>query len=109
EMESYEFNFYMPFKGFEKPVYAIPGNHDWFDGLEGFNTNFLSPEDARTALRSHLADGFSLAGNSDERTELRLKQAADLRAQYRIRNGLQRAPFFEIQTDRFALIAVDTG
>jgi len=109
EMESYEFNFYMPFKGFQKPVYAIPGNHDWFDGLEGFNANFLSPDDARTALRSRSTEGFSLAGASEERIALRVKQAADLRAQYRIRNGLQRAPFFEIQTDRFALIAVDTG
>jgi hypothetical protein len=38
-----------------------------------------------------------------------IAQAAQLRHQYHIRNGLQRAPFFEIQGDRFALIAVDTG
>ena len=29
--------------------------------------------------------------------------------QYGVPTGFQRAPFFEIQTDRFALIAVDTG
>src|SRR4051812_46833487 len=28
-MTDYEGKFYLPFKGFTKPVYAIPGNHDW--------------------------------------------------------------------------------
>ena len=45
-MSDYEFNFYLPFKGFTKPIYAIPGNHDWFDALEGFNANFLEPKAA---------------------------------------------------------------
>ena len=49
-MVDYENNFYMPFKGFTKPIYAIPGNHDWFDALEGFNANFLEPKAARVAL-----------------------------------------------------------
>jgi DNA repair exonuclease SbcCD nuclease subunit len=28
-------------QGFEKPIYAIPGNHDWFDADEGFTANFF--------------------------------------------------------------------
>src|SRR5262249_4298505 len=39
-IEDYEAKFYLPLQGFAKPVYAIPGNHDWFDALEGFNANF---------------------------------------------------------------------
>ena len=35
-MQDYEANFYLPFQGFAKPIYAIAGNHDWFDALEGF-------------------------------------------------------------------------
>ena len=27
--------FWLPFKGVTKPVFAIPGNHDWYDALEG--------------------------------------------------------------------------
>ena len=34
-MKDYEANFWLPFKGITKPVYAIPGNHDWYDALEG--------------------------------------------------------------------------
>ena len=42
-MRDYEDKFYLPFKGFRKPIYAIPGNHDWFDALEGFIANLLEP------------------------------------------------------------------
>ena len=53
-MADYEFNFYFPFKGLEKPIYAIPGNHDWFDALEGFNANFLEPRAASAALEARV-------------------------------------------------------
>jgi hypothetical protein len=38
-MHDYEANFYLPFQGFAKQIYAIPGNHDWYDALEAFNAN----------------------------------------------------------------------
>ena len=34
-MKDYEAKFWLPFKGVTMPVYAIPGNHDWYDALEG--------------------------------------------------------------------------
>ena len=42
-MKDYEPKFYLPFKGFHKPIYAVPGNHDWYDALESFTANFLEP------------------------------------------------------------------
>ena len=53
-MSDYEGNFYLPFQGFAKPIYAIPGNHDWFDALEGFNANFLEPKAARAAIEARV-------------------------------------------------------
>jgi hypothetical protein len=41
-MRDYEANFYLPFQGFAKPIYAIPGNHDWFDAIEGAMPTFLN-------------------------------------------------------------------
>ena len=38
-----------------------------------------------------------------------IKEAARLRKEFGVSTGLQRGPIFEVQTDRFALIAVDTG
>ena len=51
-MKDYEAKFYLPFKGFGKPIYAIPGNHDWYDALEAFAANFFEPDAARAAMRA---------------------------------------------------------
>lgn len=110
KMKDYETNFYLPFKGFEKPIYAIPGNHDWFDANEGFNANFLDRDSAILSLRARLKkDSKTDVINLDKRFN-EITQAADrLRKYYGVRNGLQRGPFFEMHTDRFSVIAVDTG
>ncbi|HSD51156.1 MAG TPA: metallophosphoesterase [Candidatus Methylomirabilis sp.] len=109
EMRDYEFNFYLPFKGFTKPIYAIPGNHDYYDGLDGFLANFLEPAAAREAIRARVATDFGLSGTTETVITDSLGQAQRLRALYRVRTGLQRGPYFEMHTRGFSLIAVDTG
>ena len=110
KMKDYETNFYMAFKGFEKPIYAIPGNHDWFDANEGFNANFLERNAAVATLRSRLLEDVKseLITTNDRFDEI-TAEAARLREYYRVRNGLQRGPFFEMHTAGFSLISVDTG
>ena len=108
-MVDYENNFYLPFKGFAKPIYAIPGNHDWFDALEGFNANFLEPKAARAALAARAQADLNLTSTNQTRIERLLERARALRELYGIQNAKQRGPFFELQTKDFALIAIDTG
>lgn len=108
-MTDYEQNFFMPFKGFTKPIYAIPGNHDWFDALEGFNANFLEPRAAAVALTARITSDFGIVGTGAKRLGRLLDRAATLRELYGTDIAHQRGPFFEIQTEDFALIAVDTG
>jgi uncharacterized membrane protein HdeD (DUF308 family) len=110
KMKDYERNFYLPFKGFAKPIYAIPGNHDWFDANEGFNANFLDPDSAKLALRARLAEdvGTDLI-SADWKFDDIIAEAKRLREYYRVDNGHQRAPFFEMHTNGFSLIAADTG
>jgi uncharacterized membrane protein HdeD (DUF308 family) len=108
-MRDYEPNFYLPFKGFTKPIYAIPGNHDWYNALEGFAANFLEPDAARACMRSRLETDGRLTATGEARVERYLREAARLRKEFGVKAGLQRGPFFEVQTERFALIAVDTG
>src|SRR5687768_9810987 len=53
EARHYEDRFYRPYKDYPKPLYALPGNHDWYDGLTGFMLNFCgaeSPPDQATRL-----------------------------------------------------------
>ncbi len=35
-IDEYEDKFYRPYKDYPGPVYAVPGNHDWYDDLTGF-------------------------------------------------------------------------
>ncbi len=109
EMRDYEFNFYMPFKGFEKPIYAIPGNHDWFNALNGFLANFLEPEAARAAIGARVVYDFDHGTSEIEQTNFLVEEASRLRQEYRVRTGKQRAPFFAVPAGDFTFIAVDTG
>ncbi|HET9706604.1 MAG TPA: DUF308 domain-containing protein [Vicinamibacterales bacterium] len=108
-MKDYEANFYLPLKGVEKPVYAIPGNHDWFNALDGFAANLMHPDSARAAIDARVESDLSLSSTTDERIESLIAQAARLRALYRVQTALQHAPFFELHAGDFSLIAVDTG
>jgi uncharacterized membrane protein HdeD (DUF308 family) len=108
-IEDYESNFYLAFQGFAKPIYAIPGNHDWFDALEAFNANFLEPKAARAAIEGRVAADLGLTGTNVDRIDRLLAQTARLRDLYQLGVGTQRAPFFELQTSDFALLAIDTG
>ena len=110
KMKDYERNFYLPFHGFEKPIYAIPGNHDWFDADEGFNANFLERDSAILSLKARLlSDLKTKVITTDERFHEIADEADRLRKYYRVQNGLQRGPFFEFHTSGFSVIAVDTG
>lgn len=108
-MRDYEHNFHLPFKGFAKPIYAIPGNHDWYDALEGFAANFLEADAARTCMRSRVETDGRATTTTDRRIDGYIEEATRLRDEYDLKVGTQRGPFFEIQTARFALLAVDTG
>jgi len=108
-MIDYEAKFWLPFKGVTKPVYAIPGNHDWYDALEAFLATFLQADAARTAMRARAEADLRLTSTTGARIDDLIEQAQRLRGEYEVPTGVQRGPFFEIQTDRFALVAIDTG
>src|SRR5262245_46277658 len=102
-MKNYEANFWLPFKGFDKPVYAIPGNHDWYDALEGFVATFFAADAARLAMRARVEVDRRLTSTTDSRIAWLVQEAARLRREYGVPTGFQRAPYFQIQTERFAL------
>lgn len=108
-MRDYEAKFWLPFKGVHVPVYAIPGNHDWYDALEGFAATFLTADAARAAIRARAEADLHLTSTTDAHVAELLVQAAALRGAYGVPTGWQQAPFFQIQTPRLAVLAVDTG
>jgi hypothetical protein len=108
-MIDYEANFWLQFQGVTKPVFAIPGNHDWFDALEAFLATFLQPDAARAAMRARAQSDLRLTSTTNERIEGLIAEAERLRREYEVPTGFQRGPFFEFQSERFALLAIDTG
>ncbi|MHB1426551.1 MAG: metallophosphoesterase [Gemmataceae bacterium] len=108
-LADYEGKFYLPFKGFTKPIYAIPGNHDWYDALEGFAANFLEANAARACMRARVEADGRLTSSTEGRIERAIQAAAWLRQEFGVSTGWQRGPFFEIQAKHFAFVAIDTG
>ena len=108
-MRDYEANFYLPLKGVSKPIYAVPGNHDWFNALDGFAANLIEPTTARAAIEARVAADHSLSSTQGDRLERLITDAARLRTLYRVPAAQQFGPFFELHTSGFSLIAVDTG
>src|SRR5205807_6541991 len=96
-MRDYEEKFWLPFMGTTKPVYAIPGNHDWYDALEGFAATFLEPDAARKAMRARVEADNRITSTTDGRIEELIAQASRLRQEYRVPTQLQKAPFFQLR------------
>jgi uncharacterized membrane protein HdeD (DUF308 family) len=108
-MKDYEHKFYLPYKGVTKPVYAIPGNHDWFDALEGFVANFYTPEAARKAMDARIDKDLRVSSSTQKKIDEMIRQAAFLRNEYQVLTGFQQTPYFQISNDRFLLLCIDTG
>ena len=68
-MSDYESKFYLPFKGFTKPIYAIPGNHDWYDALEAFAANFFEADAARACMHARVVTDGRVTTTTDSRID----------------------------------------
>jgi hypothetical protein len=116
DAEEYEDKFYRPYRNYAKPIYALPGNHDWYDGLNGFMYHLCgadAPEPATAGTDSRRASWR-------ERLRQRLwRKPAEMdptvptrkrvwRSSHTQRSG-QRSPYFAIETGPLLLVGLDTG
>jgi hypothetical protein len=114
ELADYERKFLAPYDFYRPPVYAVPGNHDWYDNLQGFMFSFCDEEPPAPApIRKGLA-------RVDPREPVRrllwrkspaiptdgLDRYRDAR---RLHDPPQPGPYFAIETERLRIVGVDTG
>ncbi len=128
----YPQRFYGPYHAFDRPVYAVPGNHDWDDGsLTGFMTHFARHADGARVDEA----GDAVLGVL--RTIRRMSWwrwrgvKPPTRAQQRVRHALaardtrdakvreaeprpgfplgQPGPYFRIRVGPLWLVCIDTG
>lgn len=108
-MKDYERKFFLPFKGVTKPIYAIPGNHDWYDALDAFVATFYTPAAAKLAIEARVKSDLKLSGTTQAVIDRIIEQASFLRKEYQVPTGHQTAPFFQVSNDHFLLLTIDTG
>ena len=123
DAEDYEEKFYRPYENYPRPIYALPGNHDWYDGLNGFMYHLCdaeapaaqgrSPEPVtsgtdskRTLLRETLRRRlWRKPSGMDPRVPTRKQVWRSLPSQ----RSSQRSPYFAIETGPLLIVGIDTG
>jgi uncharacterized membrane protein HdeD (DUF308 family)/predicted phosphodiesterase len=108
-MKDYERKFFLPFKGVTKPIYAIPGNHDWYDALDAFVATFYTPEAARLAIEARKQSDLKFTATTDKAVRNLINQTSFLKKEYQVPVGYQNAPFFQVSNDYFVFLTIDTG
>lgn len=118
DVNEYVEKFFVPYAGYQRPIYAIPGNHDWLDGLAGFMRHFCvadpppekfrPPKHQRRPRLAYLAHElfWRRPRALDAGT---LEMAARLRGAAQAQGPAQPNMYFCIDTPNVRIIAIDTG
>jgi hypothetical protein len=114
DINDYVDGFYLPYRKYKAPIYAIPGNHDWYDGLNGFMWHFCDAEPLPPV--KYRAGGFSWKERLArvlwrKPTPPKLPELLHERCQLseERRNARQPGPYFAIKTERLLIVCIDTG
>lgn len=118
DVNEYIGKFFVPYAPYKQPIYAVPGNHDWLDGLTGFMRHFCGSEPpgelfrppkraryARTALLVHKL----LWRRPEELREETLTEAEALRGEAAASGPRQPNMYFCIDTPQLRIIGIDVG
>jgi hypothetical protein len=118
DVNEYVGKFFVPFADYPRPVYAIPGNHDWLDGLVGFMRHFCGAAPplktfrpsrrakwSRLALVAHLVFWRRPRVLDPETLEL----GQELRGKAQASGPAQPNMYFCIDTPQLRIVAIDVG
>jgi hypothetical protein len=109
-VDDYENKFFLPYATYPRPIYAVPGNHDWYDGLTGFMYHLCGPRTpppkAGRGPRSLL--GRLLWRKAGKPHPDRLEAMRSLRASPE-QHSTQAAPYWVIDTGPLQIVGIDTG
>ncbi|MGH8836338.1 MAG: metallophosphoesterase family protein [Actinomycetes bacterium] len=113
--DDYGRKFFQPYQAYPAPMYAVPGNHDWYDGLGGFMRIFcdapaLPKETPRPGSRwfgrTRLRDWFWAPTRLVDETAL--TTARGLRGGPR-QLGTQPGPYWVLDAGPLRIVGIDTG
>jgi len=108
DIGDYEERFYRPYRKLTAPIFGIPGNHDWYDGLHGFMHHICGIDDPDAALDF----GSGIRKTIAQRTWRLSKRPTDAELEA-MRGGRERfaqpGPYIAIDAGPLRIVTVDTG
>lgn len=108
----YGTKFFRPYRDYDAPIYPIPGNHDWYDGLTGFMRVFCDAPALPAAPRPRAGSAAwwrSLLWRAPETVdEDRLARARRLRDRPG-QAGRSPGPYWAMDSGPLRIIGIDTG
>lgn len=114
-VRAYADRFYRAYADYPGPIYAVPGNHDWYDGLTGFMTAFCdAPPHAGAPSVPGPGSGWKRALRRllwRRAPRASVEDVADMRW-YRdaeSQQGGQPGPYCAIDAGPVRLVLIDTG
>lgn len=103
--------YFWPYRDLPGPIFAIPGNHDWYDGLHGFMTQLCGadpdlrppPHPSKSRWKRAFLD---LTWREPSET---LQADLDEMRKHRPERSGQPGPWFAIELNELLLVGLDTG
>ncbi|GGK72089.1 metallophosphoesterase [Sphaerisporangium melleum] len=109
----YDAKFFRPYQDYPGPIYALPGNHDWYDGLGGFMRVFCDAPPLEAERRGFSLSPAGLRGlfwkAPEPIDEPRLAQARSRRSRPSQQAEPQPGPYWAIDLPGLLLVGIDTG
>jgi hypothetical protein len=120
ESNDYADAFYRAYQRYERPIYALPGNHDWYSLLTGFMWNICGAEPlpapterlASYSWQERLARFLWLRPRTPDRELLMAYRSERWAKCFPDTDGpapRQQTPYFAIDTGALLLVCIDTG
>lgn len=112
--DDYGTKFFRPYQDYPAPIYAIPGNHDWYEGLGGFMRVFCDDAPALPAPEPKprpltRAWWRSLLWHHPRPTDgEQLDKERELRSSP-LQQAVQPGPYWAIDAGPVRIIGIDTG
>jgi hypothetical protein len=107
EGNHYPVKFYEPYDGYAGQIYAIPGNHDWYDELNGFMFHLCGAEAPGTWKHEVKMPALArLLWRKPRRIGSGAREARERRPPGR---SFQPGPYFAIDAGSIFLVGIDTG
>jgi hypothetical protein len=114
ELGDYRTRFFRPYRGLDCPIFAVPGNHDWYDGLHGFMSHLCGIDAPQAPLEVGPGWRGWLAKKLWRRTmrpdDAELAQMRRLRSRVpQICDPAQPGPYWALDTGPLRIVGIDTG